>query len=301
MEIIPSHKTETPNKMRILVTGGAGFVGYNLISALIKRDDVEEIISLDNYSSGFENNHVQHEHVFYIKGNTWDIDSILIIKHFQATHVFHFGEFSRIVLSFQKVSKTFQSNGYGTQQVLEYCVQKNAKLIYSGSSAIFGEGNSDLSPYAWLKAKNIELIKNYEKWYNLSYSICYFYNAYGPRQIKKGEYATVIGIFEDQYKKKEPLTIVGDGLQTRIFTHIDDIVEGIIQVALYGNGDNYHLGHHKSISILDVAKMFNTSYVFIPERRGERRHSIMQESRAESELNWKAKKELFHDYISVIL
>ena len=289
------------HKMRILITGGAGFVGYNLIKSLLQRDDVEHIISLDNYSSGFQSNHIKDDRISYIKGNTWDIESIIILQEFQTTHVFHFGEFSRIVLSFQKVSKTFKSNGYGTQQVLEYCVQKKAKLIYSGSSAIFGSGNSNLSPYSWLKEKNIELIKNYEKWYDLSYSICYFYNAYGPRQIKEGEYATVIGIFEDQYKKNKPLTIVGDGLQTRIFTHIDDIVEGLIKVALFGNGDHYHLGHYKSISILDLAKMFKTSHVFIPERRGERTHSIMQESRAETELGWKAKKDLFDDYISHIL
>lgn len=292
---------ENHNKMRILITGGAGFVGYNLIKALLQRDDIEKIMSLDNYSSGFQTNHIQHDNVSYIKGNTWDIGSIMILQDFKATHVFHFGEFSRIVLSFQKVSKTFQSNGYGTQQILEYCVQKNAKLIYSGSSAIFGSGNSNLSPYSWLKEKNIELIKNYETWYNISYSICYFYNAYGHRQIKEGEYATVIGIFEDQFKKNKPLTIVGDGLQTRIFTHIDDIVDGLIKVALFGNGDHYHLGHHKAYSILDVAKMFKTSYVFIPERRGERRHSVMQKSRAETELGWKAKKDLYNDYISGIL
>ena len=292
--------SKKPEKMtNVLITGGAGFVGYNLIKVLLFQSDIERIISLDNYSSGTKDNHIPNSKVTYINGHTSTILSNPILQQFQPSHVFHFGEFSRIVLSFQKISDTFQSNGYGTQQVLEYCVAKNAKLIYSGSSAIFGENNANLSPYSWLKSKNIELIHNYKHWFNLSFAICYFYNAYGPKQIQVGEYATVVGIFEQQYKTNQPLTIVGDGKQTRIFTHINDIVDGIIKVAIYGNGDNYHLGYDKSISILELAKLFHHPYTFIPERKGERRHSVMQESRAEKELNWKAKKHI-DEYIENI-
>lgn len=286
--------------MNVLVTGGAGFVGYNLIKQLCKNDSTfSKIISLDNYSSGNSKNHIDNNKVFYINDSTDNILSIEKLSDFKPDIVFHFGEFSRISLSFEKINDTFKSNSLGTQQVLEYCIKHDSKLIYSGSSAIFGDDNSNLSPYSWLKAKNIELIKNYEKWFGLRYNICYFYNAYGPKQIKKGDYATVVGIFEEQFSNNLPITVVGDGLQTRIFTHIDDIVNGLIKVALYGNGDGYHLGRHDSISILELAKLFSDNIIHVPERKGERKHSIMQLSRAETELGWKAEKSI-RDYIKII-
>ena len=271
--------------MNILVTGGAGFIGSNLIYELKKLYENVNIISVDNYTSGKVENHI--EGVKYIKGNTWDIKFIEEIQNFNPKYVFHFGEFSRIVLSFEKPNETFRSNTFGTQQILQYCIEKNSKLIYSGSSAIFGNKMKDqnLNPYAWTKSKNIELIHNYKDWFGLNFAICYFYNVFGPNQISTGPYSTVIGIFEDQYKNNKPLTIVKPGTQKRCFTHIKDIIDGIILVAEKGSGDEYFLGTKENISIIDIAHMFNWSYIFIDKRKGERENSTLIKSKID-ELGW---------------
>lgn len=281
--------------MNILVTGGAGFIGSNLIHELKKIYQNVNIISLDNYSSGKNQNHI--EGVKYINGNTWQINKIKELQEFNPKYVFHFGEFSRIVLSFDKPNETFHSNTFGTQQILQYCVEKKCKLIYSGSSAIFGNHMKDqhLNPYAWTKSKNIELIHNYKNWFNLDFAICYFYNVFGPNQITSGPYATVIGIFEDQYINNIPLTIVSPGTQKRCFTHIKDIINGIILVAEKGNGDEYYLGTNENISIIDIAHMFNHPYIFIEKRKGERETSSIIKSKIE-ELGWKPKYNI-KDYI----
>ena len=285
--------------MRILITGGAGFIGSNLIKQLIKSNE-HKIISIDNYSSGNISNHV--DGVTYINASTWDIFNINLydFQEFKPDIIFHFGEYSRIHQSFEDVSKVFKSNIYGTQQILEYAVKNNSKLIYSGSSAIFGqEGNENLSPYAFTKFNNIKLIHNYKEWFGLDFCICYFFNVYGEGQIKTGNYATAIGIFEDQYSSNSPLTIVKPGTQTRCFTHIDDIVNGILLVAEKGSGDGYLLGSKEEISINEVVKMFNTRSVLIKERRGERNFSKFENSKAELELGWKAEIKL-KDYIDNI-
>jgi UDP-glucose 4-epimerase len=283
--------------MKVLITGAAGFIGTNLCKTLINLYKDIEIIGLDNYNSGSKENHI--ETVKYIEGNTWDILKIEDLKNFKPKYIFHFGEYSRIVQSFEEPTKTFFSNTIGTQQVLEYAVKNDSKLIYSGSSAIFGNDMKDqhLNPYAWTKCKNIELIHNYKDWYNLNFAICYFYNVYGPKQICKGNYATVIGIFEDQYVNNKPLTVVSPGTQSRCFTHIDDIIEGIIMVAKNGNGDHYYLGNEKSYSIIDIAKMFNSNYILIHKRRGERESSKLIISDNIQNLGWKAKIEI-EDYIN---
>lgn len=273
--------------MNILITGGAGFIGSNLISYLLKNTHYN-LYSLDNYSSGKRENEIKDPRVKYICGNTWEINEIQMLCDNQFEYVYHFGEFSRIVYSFDVPSTTFQSNTYGTQQVLEFCVRKKAKLIYSGSSSIFGNDMQDqhLNPYSWTKSKNIELIKNYETWFGLEYAICYFFNVYGPGQICEGNYATVVGIFEKQYSEGKPLTIVEPGTQRRAFTHIDDIVSGIYLTATKGIGDGYFLGTEKNVEINDLAKMFNTETVYIPERKGERLQSLLHTSKVRTELGW---------------
>ena len=284
--------------MKILITGAAGFIGSNLCRTLIDLYKDVEIIGLDNYNSGSKENHI--DNVKYIEGNTWDILKIEELKGFKPKYIFHFGEYSRIVQSFEEPTKTFFSNTIGTQQVLEYAVKNDSKLIYSGSSAIFGNNMKDqhLNPYAWTKCKNIELIHNYKDWYNLNFAICYFYNVYGPKQICKGNYATVIGIFEDQYLNNKSLTVVSPGTQSRCFTHIDDIIEGIIMVAENGNGDHYYLGNEKSYSIIDIAKLFNSNYILIDKRRGERESSKLIVSDSIKKLGWKANIEI-EDYINI--
>ena len=284
--------------MKILVTGGVGFIGSNLIKTLIKGEN--EIISLDNYSTGSNQN--EQRGVKYINGNTWDILDNAILQDFKPNIIFHFGEYSRIHQSFKEPDKVFKSNVYGTQQVLEYAIKNNSFLIYSGSSAIFGnKDNPNLSPYSFTKSKNIELIHNYGRWYGLKFAICYFYNVYGPGQISTGDYATVIGIFEKQYKNSEELTVVKPGTQLRCFTHIDDIIRGILLVVKKGRGDGYLLGNRQEYSILDVAKMFDTRYKFIDERKGERYNSIIDiNNKSEIELGWKPIINL-KDYIETIL
>jgi UDP-glucose 4-epimerase len=282
--------------MKILITGGAGFIGSSLIKKLMEKDN--EIISLDNYSSGSLSNHVNG--VKYIKANTWDILELEELKNFNPKYIFHFGEYSRISKSLEEPSKTFKSNTFGTQQVLEYAIQQKSKLIYSGSSAIFGNNNEDqhLNPYSWTKSKNIELIHNYNKWFGLDFCICYFYNVYGPGQIMEGPYATVIGIFENQYINNQKLTVVSPGTQSRCFTHINDIIHGIILVAYKGNGDNYHIGCDEEIKIIDIVKMFDREYIFIDEKKGERKSSTLKDSKMSSEFNWKAKIKL-KNYIKI--
>ena len=284
--------------MKILVIGGAGFIGSNLIKELIKNEN-NIIISLDNYSSGSIKNHIKN--VNYIHANTWDILNINIkyFKDFEPDIIYHFGEFSRIHQSFDNINKTYKSNTLGTQQVLEYAIKHKSKLIYSGSSAIFGEEeNKNLSPYAFTKFNNIQLIHNYKKWFGLDFCICYFFNVYGEGQIKKGDYATVIGVFEDQYVNKVPFTVVKPGTQTRYFTHVDDIVKGIILVTEKGSGDGYMLGSKEALSINEIFKMFDTQFVYIDERKGERSTPILN-SNKEAKLGWKADKKL-EDYISEI-
>lgn len=286
--------------IQIVVTGGCGFIGSNLIKQLLKKWINVKILCLDNYSSGKKENEIMDERVVYINDNTWNILKIPEFQDFAPTYIFHFGEYSRIIQSLKEPNETFQSNLIGTQQILEYCVLKKAKLIYSGSSAIFGNCMSDqnLNPYVWTKSKNIELIYNYKEWYGLEFALCYFYNVYGPGQIKEGKYATVIGIFEHQFFNNEPLTIVAPGTQSRIFTYIDDIIEGVMLIAEKGNGDDYFLYHDESFTMLEIKDLFGKEYPYIllEKRKGEREKSTIFTSRAITELNWEAKTSL-REYI----
>ena len=260
----------------IVVTGGAGFVGSNLIKLLLKKTN-KKIFSLDNYSSGSKKNHIINKRVKYIIGNTLDIEKKFSKFKKNINSVFHFGEFSRIYQSFLKMDECITSNSIGTHAVFNFCLSNNIKLVYSATSASIGNKGKDknLSPYAFTKAKNLEMLENLKNWFNFKYEIVYFYNVYGPKQISVGPMATVIGIFENQYKKNEPLTVVKPGNQSRRFTHIDDTVNACFYAWKKNRCRHYSISTKKSYSILDVAKMFNTKIKFLPPRKGERYASAL--------------------------
>ena len=262
-------------KKKILITGGAGFVGTNLIKLFLKRTNYK-IISLDDYSSGNKKNHIKNKRVKYIKGKTVDIEKI-IKKPKEINSVFHFGEFARIYQSFKKMNQCINSNSVGTNAVFNYCLKNKIKLIYSATSASLGNKGNDknLSPYAFTKAKNLELLENLKKWFNFKYEVIYFYNVYGPYQICKGQMSTVIGIFEDHYKRGKPLPVVKPGTQSRRFTHIDDTVEICYYAWKKNLCRHYSIANKKSYSILEVARMFNSKIKFLPKRLGERYASAL--------------------------
>jgi UDP-glucose 4-epimerase len=278
----------------LLVTGGAGFVGTALIKALLTDFPGAAIVSLDNYFTGQPENHVNDPRVTYLDGATSDIAKIWADRGLPSPEiVFHLGEYSRIVQSFDDHDLTWEFNLHGTKEVVKFASAGGAKLIYAGSSSKFGNDGQDenLNPYAWTKAKNIEYIRNYSSWYGLDYAITYFYNVYGPGQITSGRYATVIGIFEDHYLRGEPLPVVSPGTQTRDFTHIDDIVRGIVLTAQKGKGDGYLLGTGREWPIIEVAKLFQVPYVLTPALRGERVRGQADTTRA-GELGWHPQRSL---------
>ena len=262
-------------KNSIIVTGGAGFVGSNLLDLLLKKTKFN-LISIDDYSSGFKKNHIINKRIKYLKGNTKDID--LLIKNPKKIHtIFHFGEFSRIYQSFIYMNECLNSNTIGTNSIFNFCLKNNIRLIYSATSASLGNkgGDKNLSPYAFTKAKNLELLENLKKWFGFKFEVIYFYNVYGPKQISKGKMSTVIGIFEDAYKSKKPLPVVKPGSQSRRFTHIEDTIE-ICYLAWKKNlGRHYSIANKKSYSIIDVAKMFKTRIKFLKKRPGERYASAL--------------------------
>ncbi len=264
-----------PKKDIIIVTGGAGFVGTNLIKLLLKKTKYK-IISLDDYSSGTKLNHIKNPRLKYIKGKTVNI-SKLVKNNRRINSVFHFGEFARIYQSFVKMNECIDSNSVGSNAVFNFCLKNKIKLIYSATSASLGNKGNDknLSPYAFSKAKNLELLENLKKWFNFKYEVIYFYNVYGPHQISKGEMSTVIGIFEDHFKRGKPLPVVRPGTQTRRFTHIDDTIQVCFIAWKKNLCRHYSIANKKSYSLIDVAKMFRSKIKFLPKRPGERYASAL--------------------------
>ena len=286
-------------KNLIIVTGGAGFVGSNLIELLLKKTKYQ-IISLDNYSSGSKKNHINNKRVKYLKGHTLEIKKILDKYKKNIKSIFHFGEFSRIFQSFKKFNECYQSNSLGSQAVFKFCLDNKIKLIYSATSASLGNKGNDknLSPYAFTKSKNLELLENLKKWFNFKFEIIFFYNVYGPRQIKVGDMATVIGIFENQYLNRKPLTVVKPGNQTRRFTHILDTVQICYEAFKADNFRYYSISNKNSYSILQVAKMFKSKIILLKPRLGERYASALTKISNNNKIIQKFGKLQLKDYVT---
>ena len=260
----------------IVITGGAGFIGSSLIEFFVKNTKFK-IISIDNYSTGKASNHIKNKRIKYINSNTKYIKKCLSKYKNKIHSLFHFGEFARIYQSFSLMNECVDSNSIGTHEVFNFCLKNKIKLIYSATSASLGNDGKDknLSPYAFTKSKNLEILENFKKWFSFKYEIIYFYNVYGPRQISKGKMATVIGIFEDQFKKNKPLTVVKPGSQSRRFTHIDDTIKVCFEAWATDKCRHYSISNKESYTILEVAKMFGKKIKFLKSRDGERYASAL--------------------------
>ena len=282
----------------VVVTGGAGFVGANLIAKLLKKTKYK-IISIDNYSSGSTKNHIKDIRVRYIKDSTSNISKTLNKYKSKIHTIFHFGEFSRIYQSFLKMNECIMSNSIGTHAVFNFCLSNKIKLVYSATSATIGNKGKDknLSPYAFTKAKNLELLENLKNWFDFNYEIIYFYNVYGPKQISKGNMATVIGIFEECFKKNKPLTVVRPGTQSRRFTHISDTIEVCFKAWKKDLRRHYSISHKKSYSIIEVAKLFGKNIKFLPRREGERYASALTNMNLSNKVYKHFGKKNLKDYI----
>ena len=282
----------------IVVTGGAGFVGSNLIEYLILKTKFK-IISLDNYTSGTKKNHIMNKRITYIVGDTKNIFKILEKQKKNIQSIFHFGEFSRIYQSFLNMNACINSNSIGSHAIFNFCLENKIKLIYSATSASLGNKGKDknLSPYSFTKAKNLEFLENLKKWYKFKFEVIYFYNVYGPKQIKTGNMATVIGIFEDHYKRKKPLTVVKPGNQSRRFTHIEDTIKVCYLAWKQNKCKHYAISNKKSYTILEVAKLFGSKIKLLASRKGERYASALTKMNLSNKVYKKFGKINLEDYI----
>jgi UDP-glucose 4-epimerase len=286
----------------LVVTGGAGFIASNLIFELLKFKKFN-VISIDNYSSGFSKNHIKNKRVKYLKGNTKNIEILLKNYEGRVHSIFHFGEFARIYQSFKKINECFSSNIEGSLNVFNFALKNKIKLIYSATSATLGNKGTDmnLSPYAFSKAKNLELLENLKKWFNFRYEIIYFYNVYGERQICKGDMATVIGIFEDHFKKGEKLPVVRPGTQIRRFTHVSDTVKACIFAWKKNKCKHYSIASRQPYSIIELAKFFKRKIKYLPKRNGERFASVLAKMNLNNKIIRLSAKIKLEDYINNFL
>jgi len=282
----------------IVITGGAGFVGSNLIRHLLKKTNYK-VLSVDNYSSGSKKNHIRNKKVKYINGDTKNISFILNRKKKKINSIFHFGEFSRIYQSFKKMNQCIDSNSIGTHEVFNFCLKNNIKLIYSATSASLGNDGKDknLSPYSFTKAKNLELLENLNKWFGMKFEVIYFYNVYGPGHVYTGDMATVIGIFEYHYKRNKPLPVVQPGTQSRRFTHIDDTIKVCFQAWQKNKCRHYSITNKKSYTIIETAKLFKSKIKFLDSRPGERYASALTKMNLSNKVYRVYGKIVLKDYI----
>ena len=286
----------------LIVTGGAGFIGSNLISELLKFKKFK-IISIDNYSSGLSKNHIKNKRVKYLRGDTKNIE-ILLSNYIGKIHtIFHFGEFARIYQSFKKIDECFSSNIEGSSNVFNFALKNKIRLVYSATSASLGNKGEDmnLSPYAFSKSKNLELLENLKKWFNFRYEVIYFYNVYGERQISNGDMATVVGIFEDHFKKRKKLPVVRPGTQVRRFTHVYDTIKACIFAWRKNKCKHYSIASKQSYSIIKLAGMFKTKIIYLPMRKGERFASALTKMNLNNRIIRLTAKIKLNDYIKNFL
>jgi UDP-glucose 4-epimerase len=286
----------------LVVTGGAGFIGSNLISELLKFKRFR-IISVDNYSSGSIKNHIKNKRIKYFKSDTKNIQ-ILLKNHIGKIYtIFHFGEFARIYQSFKKIDECLSSNIEGSLNVFNFALKNKIKLIYSATSASLGNKGDDmnLSPYAFSKAKNLELLENLKKWFNFKYEIVYFYNVYGDRQICTGDMATVVGIFEDHFKRGKKLPVVRPGTQVRRFTNVFDTVKACIFAWSQNKCKHYSIATNQSFSIIELANLFKSKVRYLPKRKGERFASILTKMNLNNKIIRLPAKIRLNDYIKNFL
>jgi UDP-glucose 4-epimerase len=286
----------------LIVTGGAGFIGSNLISELLKLKKFK-IISVDNYSSGLSKNHIKSKRVKYLKGSTKNIEILLKSYTGRIHSIFHFGEFARIYQSFKKINECFSSNIEGSSNVFKFALKNRIRLIYSATSASLGNKGKDmnLSPYAFSKSKNLELLENLKKWFNFRYEVIYFYNVYGERQICVGDMATVVGIFENYFKKGKKMPVVRPGTQVRRFTHVSDTVKACIFAWKKNKCKHYSIASKQSYSIIELAKLFKSKIKYLPIRKGERFASALTKMNLNNKIIRLSAKIKLKDYVSNFL
>ena len=277
--------------MRALVTGGAGFIGTNLIKRLLS--DGHTVVSLDNYTTGKKENEIEQKGVQYFDVDLVQTDNYDFFMD-KPDVIYHLAAIARIQPSFQHPVFTHHSNVTTTLNLLEWARSKGCPVVYAGSSS--SNGDKFANPYTLSKSQGEQLVELYNKVYDLPATICRFYNVYGPHQLTEGEYCTLIGIFETQYKNNEPLTITGDGEQRRDFTHVDDIVDGLVLAANDIFFYYYELGRGKNYSVNEIAEAFGGPIKYIDERPGEMRGTLCEDTKAKDILGWNPKRDVI-DFI----